>query len=431
MLANHVFENVPHHRFLRFDQFLGLLDRGAVARGFQLVIDERLEQFERHFLRQTALVQLQFRSDDDDGTARIVNALAEQVLAETALLALERVATSDFKRAVVGAAQNASAAAIVEQSVDGFLQHALFVANDYIRRVQLHQLLQPVVAVDDAAVEIVQIGRGETAAIERHERAQFRRKHRDHVQNHPLRLVAALAECFEHLQPLGELDSLLQAGVDLHLFAQLFGELVDFDAAQQFLDGFRAHAGGELAEVFLLQFAELFFRHDVLFLELHDFAWIDADEGFEVKNVLEVAHGDVQQIADAAGQALEEPHVRAGRSQLDVAEAFAADLAERDFDAALIADHSAMLHALVFSAQAFPVGDRAENLGAEQSVAFRLEGAVVDGLRLGYFAVRPGPDFFWTRQADANGIEIRNLAGAIIRARTIQGLILLSWQRQD
>src|SRR5271163_1595592 len=60
MLANHIFENVPHHRFLRFHQFLGLLDRGAVSRGFQLVIDERLEKLKRHLLRQSALVQLQF-----------------------------------------------------------------------------------------------------------------------------------------------------------------------------------------------------------------------------------------------------------------------------------------------------------------------------------------------------------------------------------
>src|SRR5271155_3717249 len=36
--------------------------------------------------------------------------------------------------------------------------------------------------------------------------------------------------------------------------------------------------------------------------------------------------------------------------------------------------------------------------------------------------MRPRPDFFRTRKADANGIKIRNLARAIIRARTIQGL---------
>ena len=91
MFANHVFQNVPNDGFLRFHQLFRLLDGGAVAGGFQLVIDERLEKFERHLLRQTALMQLQFGADHDDGTARVVHALAQQVLAEAALLAFERV----------------------------------------------------------------------------------------------------------------------------------------------------------------------------------------------------------------------------------------------------------------------------------------------------------------------------------------------------
>src|SRR6266478_4352508 len=44
--------------FLLLDHFLGLLDGGAVALCFELVVDERLEQLERHFLGQSALVQL-------------------------------------------------------------------------------------------------------------------------------------------------------------------------------------------------------------------------------------------------------------------------------------------------------------------------------------------------------------------------------------
>jgi hypothetical protein len=107
-----------------------------------------------------------------------------------------------------------------------------------------------------------------------------------------------------------------------------------------------------------------------------------------------------------------------------MAEAFAANFAERDFHAALVADHAAVLHPLVLAAQAFPVGDGAKNLGAEQAVTLGFEGAVVDGLRLGDFAVGPGTDFFRTRQADANGIEIRDQAGAIIRAAAIQGCFL-------
>src|SRR5713226_5297414 len=107
-----------------------------------------------------------------------------------------------------------------------------------------------------------------------------------------------------------------------------------------------------------------------------------------------------------------------------MAEALAADLAQSDFDAALIADNAAVLHPLVLAAQAFPVGDGAKNLGAEQAVALGFERAVVDGLRLGHFAVRPGTNFFRTRQADANGIEIGDQAGSIIRAAAIHGFFL-------
>src|SRR5216684_4941168 len=126
MFANDVFENVPNHRLLLLDHLLGLFDGGAVTLRFELVIDEGLEELERHFLRQTALVELEFRADDDDGAAGVIHALAEEVLAEAALLALERVAEG-LERAVVGSAQNAATAAVVKQSVDGFLKHALFV----------------------------------------------------------------------------------------------------------------------------------------------------------------------------------------------------------------------------------------------------------------------------------------------------------------
>src|SRR5208337_4641750 len=46
------------------------------------------------------------------------------------------------------------------------------------------------------------------------------------------------------------------------------------------------------------------------------------------------------------------------------------------------------------------------------------KGAVVDGFRLGHFAMRPAPDFFRGRQADANGIEISHGVCHIKGART-------------
>jgi hypothetical protein len=79
-----------------------------------------------------------------------------------------------------------AAAVVVEQRVDRLLQHALLVADDDLGRVEVDQLLQPVVPVDDAAIEIVQIAGREVAAIQQHQRTQVRRNDRNHVQHHPL-----------------------------------------------------------------------------------------------------------------------------------------------------------------------------------------------------------------------------------------------------
>ena len=91
MFANDFFQDVPHHRRLVLDHLLRSLDGGSDTHHFELVEDERLEQFERHQLRQTALMELQRRADHDHRTARVVNALTEQVLTETAVLTLDHV----------------------------------------------------------------------------------------------------------------------------------------------------------------------------------------------------------------------------------------------------------------------------------------------------------------------------------------------------
>ena len=242
---------------LLLDQLLGLLHRGGQTLGVEPRIDERLEQFERHLLRQAALMQLQFGTDHDDRTAGIVDALAEQVLAEAALLALQHVGER-LQRTLVGAGDDAAAAAVVEQRVDRLLQHALFVADDDVGRAQLHQPLQAVVAVDDAAIEVVEIGRREAAAVERHQRTQVRRDHRHHGQDHPLRLVAGIAERLDDLQALGELLVLdARTSVSCISTRSCVCELLEVDALQQLADGFGADHGGEaVLAVFVLRLAD-------------------------------------------------------------------------------------------------------------------------------------------------------------------------------
>ena len=91
MLADDLFEHVPHLRAGALDHPLRALDVLRQRLVDQPLHHEGLEQLERHLLGQAALVQTELRADHDDRTARVVDTLAEQVLAEPTLLALQHV----------------------------------------------------------------------------------------------------------------------------------------------------------------------------------------------------------------------------------------------------------------------------------------------------------------------------------------------------
>ena len=181
---------------------------------------EGLEQFQRHLLGQTALVHLQLGADHDNGPAGVVYTLTQQVLAEASLLTLQHIAQG-LECTVVGAGHGASPAAVIDQCVYCLLQHPLFVTDDDIRGVQLQELLQAVIAVDDPAIQVVKVTGGKASAVQLYHGADIGRDDGQHVQDHPFRLVAALAEGLHHIQPLEELRLLLAGGLlqlllDLH-----------------------------------------------------------------------------------------------------------------------------------------------------------------------------------------------------------------------
>ena len=167
-------------------------------------------------------MQLELRADDDDRTAGVVDALAQQVLAEAALLALEHVGER-LQRTVARTRDGTAAAAVVEQAVDGLLQHALLVVDDDLGRAQVQQALEAVVAVDDATVQVVEVRRGEAAAVELHHGAQVGRDDRDDVEDHDAVGVArGLQEGVDDLEALDGLGALLAFAVGDDL-AQLVG----------------------------------------------------------------------------------------------------------------------------------------------------------------------------------------------------------------
>ena len=388
MLLDHLFEHVPHLGTLALDHFLCALDGRGIALLFKLVEDERLEQLQRHLLRKTALMELEVRTDDDDGTAGIVDAFSEQVLPEPSLLALQHIGKG-LERTLVRTAQHPAPAAVIEERIHSLLQHAFLVPDDDRRRLQLFKPVQPVVPVDDPAVQIVQVGGREPAAFERNERAQLRRNDRDHIQDHPLGLVARLAERLDHFEPLGQFLLGGHGGGRLDLLADLLGLDFEIDGLEHLPDRFRAHAGLECAGAELqLRLAELFFRQELFLLERRVSA-VDHDIVLEIEHLLELTKRHVEQRADAARQALQEPDMGDRRGELDMAHALAPHLGLDHFDAALVADDAAVFHALVLAAETFPVLDRTEYLCAEQTVPLRLEGPVVDGLRLFHLAEGP------------------------------------------
>ena len=69
-------------------------------------------------------------------------------------------------------------------------------------------------------------------------------------------------------------------------------------------------------------------------------------------------------------------------SQLDVTHALSPHLATRDLYSAPIADYALITHSLVLAAVALPVTLRTKYLLTKQAFAFRLEGPIVNGLRL-------------------------------------------------
>ena len=121
------------------------------------------------------------------------------------------------------------------------------------------------------------------------------------------------------------------------------------------------------------------------------------DGGGEVEDPLQLLGRDVEQVAHAAGDALEVPDVADRRRQVDVAHALAAHLWPGDLHAAALADDALVADALVLAAVALPVLGGTEDALAEEAVLLGLERPVVDGLGLGDLARRPGADLLRAR----------------------------------
>ena len=145
-------------------------------------------------------------------------------------------------------------AAVVKERVDRFLQHPLFVANNDVGRFELEKILQSVVPIDDAAIQIIQIGSRESSALERNKRTQIRRNDGQHFKHHPFGTRVGGGESLHKLQSLRELlANLFALGVP-HCRFELFVQFRELDFSEEFLDRFGAHSRSEIFAVLFLRF---------------------------------------------------------------------------------------------------------------------------------------------------------------------------------
>ena len=404
MLFDYVFKRVPNAFVRRIigavDLLLRVLDVGGLVHFHQPLDYERLEQLDGHFLRQAALVNFKARADDDYRTPRIVHALAEQVLAETPLLAAKHFGKR-FERAVGSARNRLAALAVVDQRVHGFLQHSLFVADHDFGRSDFHQLLQAVVARDHAAIKLVQVRGRETSAVELGHGANIRRGHGNHVEDHPIEVVSRAAERLHNFQPFDNARFLL-SGCVFEFLAQIRAGLLNVDPLQQLFNGLGSHADAEIVFIEIAVFLILLFgKHRAAFER----------RGSRVKNhvlgkiehLFEGFGRHIQHQRHARRHGLEIPDMRNGRRKLDMPHALAAHLFGGNVHAAFFAFMNFLaMGVLVLSAGACAVLGRPENPLAEQTADFRFQRSVIDGLGLCYLAVGPLADHLRRRQSDLN-----------------------------
>src|SRR3954452_3611675 len=193
VIPDHLFQDIPNLIILALQHLLRALNRIGMAKLFEPANDEGLIQLQRNLLRQPALMQLEAGANNDHTARRVVDALTEQVFPEAALLALDHV--GERLEWPVGRTEHWTLAAIiVEQRVDRLLQHPLLIAYDHFRRIEIDELFEPIVAVDNSAIQIVEVARCKITAIKEHKWPQIRRDDRNHVEHHPLWLVVRIAD---------------------------------------------------------------------------------------------------------------------------------------------------------------------------------------------------------------------------------------------
>lgn len=93
--------------------------------------------------------------------------------------------------------------------------------------------------------------------------------------------------------------------------------------------------------------------------------------------------------------------------------AFTPNFGVNDFDTTLVAHDTTVLHALILAADTLKVAHWPEDLGAKETITFRLECPVIDGFWLFNFAIRPATDLLWRCQRNLDGRKVQRIGRLI------------------
>ena len=253
MVGDDFLKDIPDYGIAAVHHTLRALHILCILLFHKALDDKRLEKLQSHRLRQAALMHAQARPHNDHGTPGIIHTLAQKVLAETPLLALEHIGKR-LERTVRCACNCAPAASVVEEGINSFLEHALFIIKHNLRCMKLNKTLQTVIAVDHAAVQVVKVRCCETAAVKLDHRPQVRRDDRDNIQDHICRALACVDESHNDFQPLQGTGLALPVAV-FHIFTQLGCCTFEIEILKTLLYSFCTHAAVEIVAVTVFHFA--------------------------------------------------------------------------------------------------------------------------------------------------------------------------------
>ncbi len=387
-----VLQDAPDHRILAVDDLFGGFHRLHDATLDQLTDHERLVEFRRHIFGDTHLVHLQLRTDDDHRTRRIVDTLTQQILTETSLFTFQRVGEG-FQSPVAFVLHRVALARVIEERIDSLLQHTFLVTQNDLGSLDLDEAFQAVVANDDAAIEVVQVRRGKTSAIQGHQRTQFGWDHGQCLQHHPFGFVLTLrrTEHFDHVEAFQRLAFTLLRSLDTCFVTQCVRHFIQLHLLQQRVYRFGTHLGDELIRIVIRQLLVLLGEGGqnieiLLFGEglqalhagLFGSTGIDHHIAFVIDDRLQFFGRDTQQVTDLGRQRAEVPDVHHRHDEGDVSHSFATHLFLRHLDTATVAHDPLVTDPLVLSAVALIILHGTENAFAKQSVAFGFIGTVVD-----------------------------------------------------